>query len=351
LEKRPELNVHRDTVFDVLHTSKQGIGSTSINNTVQFLRKRGLYPQFQEFLQTFNYSGLSDKFAANLGNLSTFSGKELGQLVEIFPIALLHLRAPREWVTAWSLVSEIIVDDYCWSPLRDQLEHRKIMRVKILKRAEVTFPKLRNKFKTHLESNHETDQVEEFGPLVHQGTERFEAGNINERKLYRASNHHKPSLDIMENQRDRTYINFLFRGEWIETENGVNRICRAGEDFRKLAEHRAFANKTPIEGVHLFKTAYNKENRHLIAPIPIPKEGLFSLDRLNSALQVFAPHLPQIPNGIGFWEYEALSENGRSSSQVHFELRGKFVMDISIEDTEPIMDKIGFLFFPCKIYL
>jgi len=45
---------------------------------------------------------------------------------------------------------------------------------------------------------------------------------------------------------------------------------------------------------------------------------LFSLDRLNSALQVFAPHLPQIPNGIGFWEYEALSENGRSSSQVHF---------------------------------
>jgi len=117
----------RDTVFDVLHTSKQGIGSTSINNTIQFLRKRGLYPQFQEFLQTFNYSGLSDKFAANLGNLSTFSGKELGQLVEIFPIALLHLRAPREWVTAWSLVSEIIVDDYCWSPLRDQLEHRKIM--------------------------------------------------------------------------------------------------------------------------------------------------------------------------------------------------------------------------------
>jgi hypothetical protein len=130
-----------------------------------------LYPQFQEFLQTFNYSGLSDKFAANLGNLSTFSGKELGQLVEIFPIALLHLRAPKEWVTAWSLVSEIIVDDYCWSPLRDQLEHRKIMRVKMLKRAEVTFPKLRNKFKTHLESNHETDQVEEFGPLVHQGTE------------------------------------------------------------------------------------------------------------------------------------------------------------------------------------
>lgn len=41
----------------------------------------------------------------------------------------------------------------------------------MLKRAEVTFPKLRNKFKTHLESNHETDQVEEFGPLVHQGTE------------------------------------------------------------------------------------------------------------------------------------------------------------------------------------
>jgi hypothetical protein len=59
--------------------------------------------------------------------------------------------------------------------------------------------------------------VEEFGPLFHQGTERFEAGNLIERKLYRVSNSHNPSLSIMEFERNTLMLNFLLGGgEWIK---------------------------------------------------------------------------------------------------------------------------------------
>jgi len=87
----------------------------------------------------------------------------------------------------------------------------------MLQRVEVSCKALRNKLKIHLEAVHQPDQVEEFGPLFHQGTERFEAGNLIERKLYRVSNHHNPSLSIMEFERNTLMLNFLLGGgEWIK---------------------------------------------------------------------------------------------------------------------------------------
>jgi len=50
-----------------------------------------------------------------------------------------------------------------------------------LQRVEVSCKALRNKLKIHLEAVHQPDQVEEFGPLFHQGTEveseEFERSN------------------------------------------------------------------------------------------------------------------------------------------------------------------------------
>jgi len=89
------------------------------------LKKNGYWKSFLDELKNYHYSGL-EKFASNMANMSTFSGKEMGQLMEVIPIILLIIKVPSEWIICASLIGEVYVDDYALTPEREDLPHRKI---------------------------------------------------------------------------------------------------------------------------------------------------------------------------------------------------------------------------------
>ena len=113
-----------DVAVELLHTSRQGIVAFALKSTLKILKD---HKPLINFLKSFDFSGLSGRFSSDLKRLSSFTGKEYGLLAQVMPFALISLKASGLLITAWCLISELVVDDYSWSPRREDLSHKEQM--------------------------------------------------------------------------------------------------------------------------------------------------------------------------------------------------------------------------------
>ena len=90
----------------MLHTSRQGIVKTALLETKRLLSADAV-KELESFLKLHSYSGFSQKFTSDLGSISSFSGKELAEIVQIIPLALLSIKADEDLIIGWSLIGEV----------------------------------------------------------------------------------------------------------------------------------------------------------------------------------------------------------------------------------------------------